>query len=314
MAMYDRDWYREGGGLGEQKSSYGDNQKISREDAEKLRKMFEGGTDRPSGPNEPPKVDFKYRHEVAGKSPKNEDEIERKVDELINSMDNRQKTNRANNRVNRFVKQVNNDTSETGTMIRIFGIMLLVAVVVVILSNWGEVKNLIQGRKFYTSIITQEQPTIPSGVIQKEYRLVEHITNDLAPILAEVAKTLEYNDVEGIGNWVYSESVTDAQLGSAIREMRNIRTINDQNNDSIINCTDFAILFYKLASGAGFDVKMMANIQLKHAFNAVRRIDGTWETIEPQAGNGGRIIMSNAWKNYDPAYDEEVTDEYRKYF
>jgi hypothetical protein len=57
MDIYDRDWYR-----GEQKSSYeGNNRKISREEAERLRRMMEG-----TSPNEPPKVDPKYRFEFAG--------------------------------------------------------------------------------------------------------------------------------------------------------------------------------------------------------------------------------------------------------
>jgi len=57
MGIYERDWYR-----GEQKSPYeGDNRKVSREDAERIRRMMEGGS-----PNEPPKVDPKYRFEFAG--------------------------------------------------------------------------------------------------------------------------------------------------------------------------------------------------------------------------------------------------------
>jgi len=55
MGIYDRDWFR-----GEQKSP-NDNRKVSREDAERLRRMVEGAS-----PNEPPKVDPKYRFEFAG--------------------------------------------------------------------------------------------------------------------------------------------------------------------------------------------------------------------------------------------------------
>ena len=55
MSIYDRDWYR-----GEQKSPY-DNRRVSREGAEKIRRMMEG-----TSPNEPPKVDPKYRFEFAG--------------------------------------------------------------------------------------------------------------------------------------------------------------------------------------------------------------------------------------------------------
>jgi hypothetical protein len=60
MGIYDRDWYR-----GEQKSP--NNGKISRQDAEKLRRMMEG-----SSPNEPPKVDPKYRFEFADNPTRND--------------------------------------------------------------------------------------------------------------------------------------------------------------------------------------------------------------------------------------------------
>jgi uncharacterized protein YgiM (DUF1202 family) len=55
VSIYDRDWYR-----GEQKSPY-DNRRVSREGAEKIRRMMEG-----TSPNEPPKVAPKYRFEFAG--------------------------------------------------------------------------------------------------------------------------------------------------------------------------------------------------------------------------------------------------------
>jgi len=56
MGILDRDWYQ-----GEQKSSYTeDNRRISREEAEKLRRMMEGNA------NEPPKVEPKYQFEFAG--------------------------------------------------------------------------------------------------------------------------------------------------------------------------------------------------------------------------------------------------------
>jgi len=57
MGIYDRDWYKD-----DQRSPYKwDNRKISREDAERLKRMMEG-----TPTNEPPKVDPKYRFEFAG--------------------------------------------------------------------------------------------------------------------------------------------------------------------------------------------------------------------------------------------------------
>ena len=161
-----------------------------------------------------------------------------------------------------------------------------------------------------TTRITGGDSITKTQIQGRRDRLITDITNDLRPILTEIEKTLQYNDISGILNWLESENYTSAQLVEKIREMQAIKTVNDQNNDNIINCQDFAILFYKLALNAGFDVKITSNTKLNHAFNSVKRIDGTWETIEPQAGSGGRIMMKNAWKNYDPAFDKDTTDDY----
>ena len=53
MGIYDRDWYRDK----QNSSGEGNNNKISREEAERLRRKMEGST------SEPPKVDPKYRFE-----------------------------------------------------------------------------------------------------------------------------------------------------------------------------------------------------------------------------------------------------------
>ena len=55
MGIYDRDWYRNNG------QNVRNNEKISKEEAEKLRRMFEG--------NAPPKVDPKYKFEFVDTSP-----------------------------------------------------------------------------------------------------------------------------------------------------------------------------------------------------------------------------------------------------
>ena len=74
MGIYDREWYRE-----PDKSPYGDNQKISRAEAERLRRMME------NNPNEPPKVDPKYRYEATKKPLRSDEDIEKEVDAFISA-------------------------------------------------------------------------------------------------------------------------------------------------------------------------------------------------------------------------------------
>ncbi|MCL2720986.1 MAG: hypothetical protein FWD47_06560 [Treponema sp.] len=145
-----------------------------------------------------------------------------------------------------------------------------------------------------------------------EYRLVEHITNDLTPILKQVAELLEYNNYRVLNNWVFSENISDHQLGVEVRRMMSVPTKNDMDGNGVIDCVDFALLFYQIATEAKFDVRIIfnSNKNMNHAFNAVRRTDNTWQTIEPQAGNGGMIIMNNAWGDkYDPTFDVDVTQQ-----
>ena len=104
MAIYDRDWYRN-----EDKAfSYTENnKKISPEAAEKLRKLFEG-IDKsekqfPDMPNEPPKVDPKYKHDFIGKQTEKDEDVERKVDEFINNIGNKQQSKRKHKRPLKFM-------------------------------------------------------------------------------------------------------------------------------------------------------------------------------------------------------------------
>jgi transposase-like protein len=206
------------------------------------------------------------------------------------------------------------------TIIIVLEYLLLITIFIIIKYDWGaKIFDVLSKQK--ESITTEIQSAfykitgqLEPVVVNKEYRLVTHITNDLSPILKQVAEMLEYNDIEGIKNWIYADDISDSRLGFEIKQMRNIKTVNDQNGDGKINCMDFAILFYKLATDAGYDVKIMTNKQLIHAFNAIRRDNGTYETIEPQSGKGGRIIMRNAWKDYNPEYDIDSTVKYRMLF
>jgi len=183
------------------------------------------------------------------------------------------------------------------------GLMVIIIIVILFL---GILIKLMETNSTHTS--KQESITVT-----KEYRPVNHITNELSPILKIIAEELEYNDVGGIENWIFAEDISNSQLGAEIRRMRNTKTANDQNSDGVINCQDFAILFYKMATEAGYDVKIMSNKKLNHVFNAIRRADGTYETIEPQAGRGGKIIMKKAWNNYNPSFDKDDTEAYQSF-
>jgi len=143
---------------------------------------------------------------------------------------------------------------------------------------------------------------------------IENITTDLTPILREVADELDYNDTSdtALSGWINSKYISDEQLGREIRRMGATPTKNDQNGDGKINCTDYAILFYKKAKALNIPVRIMSNSKLNHAFNAVQRVNNEWETIEPQAmdNKNGKIIMKNVWgKDYDPSYDTDITPQ-----
>jgi hypothetical protein len=323
MGIYDRDWYRN-----EEKNfphNADSNKKISKEDAEKLKRMVEGNTasnqSKRSFANEPPKVDLKYKREFIVTPAWNYGNTEAPRND---STKKQSKHNRARAKKEKVYKVKVVRKKKSDAVRAVFMFIFLILAMVIFREKLLDIirAKMPQTRTYtYTPYTYKPLPTTPKPIInttkaqqtQKEYRLVGHITNDLSPILEEISKTLNYNDVDGIKNWVFSETISDSRLGSEIRKMRSIKTVNDQNDDGIINCQDFAILFYKLAVAEGFDVKIMSNSELTHAFNAVRRIDDTWETIEPQAGKGGKIIMKNAWKNYDSTFDEEATNRYRKY-
>jgi len=85
MAIYDRDWY---------KNSNDGNKKISKEEAEKLKRMVEGTTNNnqtnvlnSNSINEPPKAEPKYNSEYIGKSKNEFDYVQWKVEEIIKNID-----------------------------------------------------------------------------------------------------------------------------------------------------------------------------------------------------------------------------------
>jgi len=84
MGIYDLTWYREDNN----DFGFNDNKKISKEDAEKLKEIIEGGAKKSSSnsKNELPKVDSKYKTEFVSNQKNPESDIENKVDEFIRNI------------------------------------------------------------------------------------------------------------------------------------------------------------------------------------------------------------------------------------
>jgi hypothetical protein len=143
------------------------------------------------------------------------------------------------------------------------------------------------------------------------------------PLLRRVAEDLQYSDIEALqdsfrkykplpanhyyeldGKRFYSnQDLFDYEIQKAT-EWGNK---NDQNNDGEINCVDYAELFYKYASDAGYHVRYISNSGLNHAFNQAK-IQNEWVSIEPQSAEVGlerRLpLESERFPDYNPMYDK----------
>jgi hypothetical protein len=141
-------------------------------------------------------------------------------------------------------------------------------------------------------------------------------------LLMRVAEDLQYSDLEALwdsfskynplpndhfyevdGKRFYSnQDLFDYKIQKA-KEWGNK---NDQNNDGVINCSDYAELFYKYASDAGYHVRYISNSDLNHAFSQVK-IQNEWVAIEPQSAESGleRLPLESVrFPNYNPKYDK----------
>jgi hypothetical protein len=144
---------------------------------------------------------------------------------------------------------------------------------------------------------------------------------EIYPLLIRVAEYLQYSDISALqdsfskwkplsagyyyeldGKKFYSnQEIFDYKIQKA-KEWGNR---NDQNNDGVINCQDYAELFYKYASDAGYHVRYIVNSGLNHAFNQVK-IQNEWIAIEPQSaetGLGRLPLESIRFPAYNPIYD-----------
>lgn len=143
------------------------------------------------------------------------------------------------------------------------------------------------------------------------------------PILERVARELDY--VEYVNNWTLKSSInTFPPLTQDIYyELDGRRFYShmafydyylsryDQTKDGITNCLDYAVLFYKYARSEGYNVRIIGNDMLGHAFNSVN-INGTWVSIEPQAAEIELLVepyLANHFTDYDPTYDIEIEEK-----
>jgi len=90
-------------------------------------------------------------------------------------------------------------------------------------------------------------------------------------ILPYIAKVLYYNDPKGT-NIPYLKS-----------KFKEIPTINDMNDDNVINCQDYSLLFYALCKYHNIPVKIIYNSSQNHEFNQIEYDFGTPIYIEPQS-------------------------------
>jgi hypothetical protein len=90
-------------------------------------------------------------------------------------------------------------------------------------------------------------------------------------IMPYVASVLDYNDPDGTSD-------TNAKIA-----FRNIPTVNNMNYDNVVNCQDYALLFYALCQYHNIPCKLVANPTLLHAYNQIYGAFGLSPVdIEPQ--------------------------------
>jgi hypothetical protein len=90
-------------------------------------------------------------------------------------------------------------------------------------------------------------------------------------ILPYIASVLDYNDPNGTDN-------PNAKIA-----FRKIPSVNNMNYDNVVNCQDYALLFYALCRYYNIPCKLVANPTLLHAYNQIYQGFGNNPVdIEPQ--------------------------------
>jgi hypothetical protein len=106
-------------------------------------------------------------------------------------------------------------------------------------------------------------------------------------------------------------AATQDDISSTIGYVASI--VHDVNKDNLVNCIDYAVLFYKYFPGeCVIIVNRNRNTGMHHLFNAVW-IARKWIYLEPQ-GPQSNYDMSSVWgKKYNPYYNAVVTASWAVY-
>ena len=134
-------------------------------------------------------------------------------------------------------------------------------------------------------------------------------TSDKKP--SAVSKAVEQQQLAPTQIIVKKPSIID--VDALYQHLRNVKAkLCDINGDGLINCIDYAVLFYL---EAGPTTRLIQNRNpntgMNHLFNALRKPTGGWTYIEPQASPGGMATMEAIWgSNYNATYNFDVTEDY----
>jgi hypothetical protein len=103
--------------------------------------------------------------------------------------------------------------------------------------------------------------------------VIRNINTVYDVILPYIASALDYNDPDGTND-------PNAKLA-----FRNIPVVNNMNYDNVVNCQDYALLFYALCQYYKIPCNLIANPALLHAYNQMFGAGGLRAfDIEPQSG------------------------------
>jgi hypothetical protein len=103
--------------------------------------------------------------------------------------------------------------------------------------------------------------------------VIKNINTVYDVILPYIASVLDYNDPDG---------TNDPNAAAAFRK---IPVVNNMNYDNVVNCQDYALLFYAMCQYYKIPCNLVGNPTLGHAYNQMFGAGGLRAfDIEPQDG------------------------------